>query len=430
MVDGGAGFSVTWFDLDGLATAWARQFRRLGVRPGQRVAVREPAGVRFAALLHACLRGGYALVPLPVRAPQIDIDRILADARPRALVREGDAELLEDADGGIEGDACVLYTSGTTGLAKGVRLTASNLIASALGCQESLASTPQDRWLLCLSPHHVGGLAILVRGVVSNQAVVAVPRFEEAAVLEALTRERCTLVSLVPTMLVRLLEAGGLDALRATRAILLGGAPAPAERVREWARMGLPVCPTYGLTESASQVATVPPGRAEELAGTAGFVHSQATIEIGDGRILVDGPVVSPGYLNPSIEPRPVGGRFETGDTGFFDDRGALVVTGRSDDTIITGGENVQPEQVEAVLRGHPAVRDAAVVGLPDPTWGSVLEARVVAEGVTAKELVAFARDRLPAFKVPRRIVFVAGLPRSEGGKLLRRELPTATHGI
>ena len=423
MVDAGAGFWVTWFDLDGLATAWARQFRRLGLRPGQRVAVQEPAGVRFAALLHACLRGGFALVPLPLRAPEIEIDRLLDDARPRALVRDGEAELLANADDGIEGDACVLYTSGTTGPPKGVRLTASNLIASALGCQESLASTPQDRWLLCLSPHHVGGLSILVRGVVSNQAVVAVPRFDEAAVLEALARERCTLISLVPTMLVRLLDAGGLDALRATRAILLGGAPAPAGRVREWGRLGLPVCPTYGLTETASQVATVPPGRAEELAGTAGFLHSQAGIEIAAGRIVVGGPVVSPGYLNRDLEPRPEGGRFETGDTGSFDDRGALVVTGRTDDAIITGGENVQPEEVEAVLRSHPAVHDAAVLGLPDATYGQVLEARVVAKGLTAEELMAFARDRLPSFKVPRNIFFVADLPRSEGGKLLRRSI-------
>jgi O-succinylbenzoic acid--CoA ligase len=423
VVDGGEKFWVTWFDLDGLATAWARQLKRLGVEPGQRVAVHEPAGVRFAALLHACVRAGFVMVPLAMRAPGAEVDRILADARPRALVREGEARLLDGADRGVEGDACVLYTSGTTGAPKGVRLTTANLVASALGCQESLSSTPQDRWLQCLAPHHVGGLSILMRGVVSNQAVVALPRFEEATVLEALARERCTLVSLVPTMLVRLLDAGGLEALRATRAILLGGAPAPAERVREWAQLGLPVCPTYGLTETGSQVATVPPGRAEELAGSAGFVHSQATIEIAAGRIVVGGSVVSPGYLNPDIDPHPEGGRFATGDTGFIDERGALVVTGRSDDAIITGGENVQPEEVEAVLRSHPAVRDAAVVGVEDVTWGQVLEARVVAGETTAEELVAFVRERLATFKVPRRIVFVPSLPRSEGGKLLRRAI-------
>lgn len=424
MVDAGGGFWVSWYDLDGLATAWARQLARLGVRPGQRVAVDEPAGIRFAAVLHACLRGGYAMVPLPGGAPAAEIDRILADARPRVLIREGEAALLDDAADGGEGDACILYTSGTTGPPKGVRLTVDNLVASAIGCQESLASTHQDRWLLCLRAHHVGGLSTFIRGVVANQAVVTLPRFDEARVLEAIQREHCSLVSLVPTMLVRLLDAGGLDTLTTTRAILLGGAPAPVDRVKAWARLGLPICPTYGLTESSSQVATVPPGRAEELAGTAGFVHSQATVEVQDGMLVVGGAVVSPGYLNPSIEPRPHAGRFATGDLGHFDDRGALVVTGRSDDAIITGGENVQPEEVEAVLREHPAVDDAAVIGIEDATWGHVLEARVVASrSLSTDELVSFARQRLAPFKVPRRIVFVDALPRSDGGKLLRRSI-------
>ncbi len=422
VVDPDGSLWASWFDIDGLASGWARQLERRGVRPGQRVAVREPAGVRFAALLFACLRGGFALVPVSTRSPQAEVDRVLADARPAVLIEDGEAHELLDAGTGSEGDACVLYTSGTTGPPKGVRLTPANLLASALGCQESLASTPEDRWLLCLSPHHVGGLAIFVRAAVSGQPVVALRRFEEARVLEAIRREKLTLASLVPTMLTRLLAAGGLEELRSLRAILLGGAPAPAERVREWAQLGLAVCPTYGLTETGSQVATVPPGRSAELAGTAGFVHSRARVEIQDGEIVVAGDVLSPGYLNPSIQPSPARGSFRTGDAGWFDDRGALVVAGRLDDAIITGGENVQPEEVEDVLRAHPEVEDAAVLGVPDETWGQVVEARVVGTA-SAGELERFVRERLPAFKVPRRFVFVDSLPRSEGGKLIRRDL-------
>lgn len=426
LVDAGAGFWVSWFDLDGLATAWARQLERLGVRPGQRVAVQEPASVRLAALLFACWRAGFAFVPLSTRATRPELERLLDDARPRVLVEDGEARLLEDAAEPSPGDAAVVYTSGTTGSPKGVRLTGENLVASALGCQESLAGTGADRWLLCLQPHHVGGLSILVRAAVSNQAAVIVPRFDPAAVAEAIVREHCTLVSLVPAMLVRLLEAGHLEALRAPRAILLGGAPAPAVQVREWAGLGINVCPTYGLSETASQVATVPPGRAGELAGTAGFVHGRARIEIREGEVWVSGDVLSPGYVNPALDDRArhLDCWFGTGDAGHFDGKGALVVSGRLDDAIITGGENVQPDEVEAVLRMHPAVRDAAVVGVPDATWGAVLEARVVADAPIAKaELDSLARGRLSAFKVPRRYVFVPSLPRSEGGKLLRREL-------
>jgi O-succinylbenzoic acid--CoA ligase len=420
LIDAGAGFWIGWFDLDGLATAWARRLQRLGVQPGDRVAVREPAGTRFAALLHACLRQGYAFVPLPMRAPPPEIERLLADCRPRVLVEDGEPALRDDATPGAQDDACIVYTSGTTGPPKGVRLTAANLVASAEGCQESLASGPDDRWLLCLAPHHVGGLAILVRAAVSNQPVTVLPRFEEERVLEALARENCTLLSLVPTMLVRLLDAGGLEPLTRVRAILLGGAPAPPDRVRGWARLGLQVCPTYGLTETGSQVATVPPGAAEALAGTAGFAHSRAMVEVVDGEILVGGPVLSPGYVNPELRPAPEAGRFPTGDGGRLRADGALEVTGRLDDAIVTGGENVQPLEVEEALRAHPAVRDAAVVGVPDDTYGKVLEARVVGDGVAADELAAFVRERLAGFKVPRRFVFVDRLPRSEGGKLLR----------
>ncbi len=423
LVDPDGSMWASWFDLDGLASAWARQLERRGVRPGQRVAVREPAGVRFAALLFGCLRAGFAFVPISPRAPGPELDRILGDARPAVLVEDGEARDLRDAaDAGQDGDACVIYTSGTTGPPKGVRLSAANLVASASGCLESLRATGEDRWLLCLAPHHVGGLAIFIRSALAGQPVVALARFEEARVLEAIRREQPSLVSLVPTMLVRLLAAGGLEELRGVRAILLGGAPAPAERVREWARMGIPVCPTYGLTETGSQVATVPPGAAAELAGTAGFVHSHARVEIVAGEIVVAGEVLSPGYINRDIQRGPAGGRFSTGDAGHFDERGALVVTGRLDDAIITGGENVQPEEVEDVLRAHPGVEDAAVVGVADPTWGQVLEARIVGSAAAA-DIDRFVRERLPPFKVPRRFVFVDGLPRSEGGKLIRRSL-------
>ncbi|HEY8678656.1 MAG TPA: hypothetical protein VIN39_08500, partial [Candidatus Dormibacteraeota bacterium] len=134
-------------------------------------------------------------------------------------------------------------------------------------------------------------------------------------------------------------------------------------------------------------------------------------------------PVVSPGYADARIEPAPRNGRFATGDRGFIDPQGALVVTGRTDDVIITGGENVNPDEVEAVLQQYPGVRDVAVVGRDDTLWGQVLEALVVGEGIVPEALITWCRDCLPGFKVPRRVRLVERLPRSESGKLLRREL-------
>jgi O-succinylbenzoic acid--CoA ligase len=422
LTDSSAGFWISWFDLDGLAHAWAERFQTSGLGPGERVAVIEPAGVRFASLLHGCLRSGAALVPISPRAPASEVDRVLADCRPRLLVRDGEVERLPGPAAGDPDDACVLYTSGTTGPPKGVRLTLANHAVSARGCARGLGATEADRWLLCLSPHHVGGLAILLRSVLCNQPVVALARFEVDAVLEAIRAERPTLVSLVPTMLMRLLEAGGLDELRSLRAILVGGAPVSTDTALEWSRLGLSVCPSYGLTETCSQVAIVPPDRTTELAGTAGVVGTQASIEIVGDEIVVSGPAVSPGYVNPELAPAPREGRFATGDAGRLDGD-VLTVWGRRDDTIISGGENVHPEQVEGVLRDHPSVRDIAVAGRPDPTWGQVVTAWVVAEGVAAADLEAWCRERLEAFKVPRRWTFLDVLPRTEGGKLRRRDL-------
>jgi O-succinylbenzoic acid--CoA ligase len=427
--DRSAGFWVTWFDLDDLAHTWARRFESMGLLPGQRVAVMEPAGVRFAALLHACLRSDAAIVPVSPRWPAAEVERVLADCRPALVVRDGEPERLPEPHTGPPGDACVLYTSGTTGRPKGVRLTLANHVASAQGCRRQLGAGEADRWLSLLAPHHVGGLAMFFRAAVCNQPLVTVARFDERAALEAIEADRPTLLSVVPTMLTRLLDAGGPEPLRGLRAILVGGAPATADQVRRWAELGLPVCPTYGLTETCSQVALVPPGRAAELAGTAGTVCPHASIAIEDGEIVVSGPSVSPGYVTPGIDPPRsaggalAGGRFRTGDEGRLDD-GVLTVLGRRDDAIITGGENVHPEEVEATLRAHPAVSDAAVAGRPDDLWGEVVAAWVVAEGATAEDLERWCRERLAAFKVPRRWSFVDRVPRGEGGKLLRRQLP------
>jgi o-succinylbenzoate---CoA ligase len=423
--DRSAGFRVTWFDLDDLAHTWARRFESLGLRPGGRVAVQEPAGIRFAALLHACLRSDAAIVPISPRWPAAEVERVLDDCRPALLVRDGEVEVLPRpaSHAGPPGDACVLYTSGTTGQPKGVRLTLANHVASALGCQRQLDAGETDRWLALLAPHHVGGLAMFLRAAICNQPLVTLARFDEREALEAIEADRPTLLSVVPTMLTRLLDAGGAGRLRELRAILVGGAPASADQVLRWAELGLPVCPTYGLTETCSQVALAPPGRAAALAGTAGVVCPHAAITIEDGEIVVTGPSVSPGYVTPGIEPAPTGGRFRTGDLGRLDD-GVLTVLGRRDATIITGGENVHPEEVEAALRAHPAVADAAVAGRHDGLWGEVVAAWVVADGATDADLERWCRERLAPFKVPRRWSFVERVPRSEGGKLLRGLLP------
>jgi O-succinylbenzoic acid--CoA ligase len=258
---------------------------------------------------------------------------------------------------------------------------------------------------------HVGGLSILIRSVVYATTAVVHDRFETEAVLRALSdpAERVTLVSLVPTMLARLLDAG-LHSPPALRWVLLGGGQIPPELLARATQAGVPVAPSYGMTEACSQIATHGwplPGVELRIDGA------------GPGEVLVRGPTVAPGALAPD-------GWLHTGDLGVLDQRGRLQIVGRAADTIISGGENVSPAEVEAVLLEHPAVADAAVFGREHPDWGEVVLAAVVVRdgaAVGAEELRAHCAARLARFKTPKEVQFVQRLPRTGSGKLLRREL-------
>jgi O-succinylbenzoic acid--CoA ligase len=281
--------------------------------------------------------------------------------------------------------------------------------ANALGSALALGFDRDERWLCPLPLSHVGGLMVLLRSLVYGTAAHLMP-FDARAANDALAHDGITLASLVPTMLARMLDAG-LHEPPTLRTVLLGGAPADPDLLRRAARAGVPVSHTYGLTEACSQVCTSAPGDAE----TSGWPLPGITVEIADdGEILVGGPTVAGG------------GILRTGDLGRLDERGRLIVTGRTADTIVTGGENVAPSEVEAVLLAHPAVADAGVFARADATWGEAVAARVVlrpGQDATADDLRAFCRQRLAGFKVPKALELAEALPRTESGKLLRREL-------
>jgi O-succinylbenzoic acid--CoA ligase len=299
----------------------------------------------------------------------------------------------------------VIFTSGTSGEPKPVGLTEANHEASALASAWNLGVDPADRWLCCLPLWHVGGLAIPIRSAVYGTTAVLHDGFDAGRVRAELESGGATLVSLVATMLRRLIDAG-LREWPALRAALVGGGPIPADLV-EWASStGFPLVPTYGMTETASQVVT---GHRPLLG---------VELRIGDdGEILVRGPMVSPGAAGPD-------GWLHTGDRGRLDGEGLLHVEGRLDDVIVTGGENVAATEVEEALRSHPAVADAAVVGRPDPEWGEAVTAYVVTAGdVSDEDLLAHCRERIARHKVPKAVHRRDALPRNAAGKLLKRAL-------
>jgi o-succinylbenzoate---CoA ligase len=376
--------------LDGARGA-AGELAARGVAPGDRVAIALPAGVAFAEALHGCLLLGAAAMPVDLRLGE----------RERAAVLDTAATVV---DGPLEGrgpfttgeGTLVVHTSGTTGAPQPVELTLGNIQANALGSAVALGLDPNERWLCPLPLSHVGGLMVLLRSAIyATTAVLGPPETGDV-----------TLASMVPTMLVRLLDTAPGPRLRA---VLLGGAPADRALLTRARDAGWPVAPTYGLTQACSSVTVGEIGDVE----TSGRALPGVTVSLApDGEILVEGPSVAGG------------GTLRTGDLGRLDERGRLIVTGRKADTIVSGGENVAPAEVEAVLLEHPAVADAGVFARPHPEWGEAVTARVVLRSEASElELRAWAGERLAGFKVPKTIEVADALPRTASGKLLRREL-------
>ena len=299
----------------------------------------------------------------------------------------------------------VVFTSGSTGPPKGVRLSLFNLQAAASASADHLGHGRDDVWLLAMPLHHVGGISILVRQAYTGGSVTLLPRFDPDEVAEAM-KGRVTIVSVVPTMLSRLLDRGPFSGLRA---VLVGGGPIPSGLLERAVDSGLPVLPTYGMTETFGQVATLRPD-----APLAYEAHPLPGVEVrveSDGRIALRSPQISPGYLG---EPDRPDSWFVTNDIGELGDDGAVRVMGRADTMVVTGGENVSPERVEVVVRQHLDVNDAVVVGVSDPEWGQML---VCLHEGGPEDLGDWVAQQLPGFMVPKRWVRVDALPRTSLGK-------------
>ena len=307
-----------------------------------------------------------------------------------------------------------VLSSGTSGEPKPVELTAGNFLWSALGSAAKLGSEPDDRWLCCLPLNHVGGLSILTRSAIYGTGVEIHDGFDVDRVAAAIGGGEATVVSLVPTQLVRLLDAGA--AVERPRLLLVGGGPLATDVLAEALERGATVVQTYGLTEACSQVCTLTPVEAVPRAGSSGRPLIGVAVRSEDGEIQVRGPIVAP-------EASDVDGWLHTGDLGRVDEDGYLWVEGRRDDLIVSGGENVRPERVEAAIGAHPDVAEVAVAGREDREWGQAVVAFVVPRIGSAPDpaaLAAFARDQLAAHEVPKRFELVNDLPRTASGKLRR----------
>ncbi len=451
---------LTWANIGTRVSRTAAALRSLGISQGARVAVLIDDGLQFALTALSLAWLGATLIP---------INRRLSDSEISWLIHDAGAELLI-VDSGVEhreielaekpfvqvGEltlsldcesvellpdtlAVVMYTSGTTGVPKPVPLTWANIQASAVASAINLGLHRDDVWLSVVPLYHIGGLSILYRGLIYGTATMLQDGFDVARVCRALTNG-VTLISVVPTMLNRLIatpqfqeavEGSGL------RSILVGGGPVNRQDISWCLTHGIAVLQTYGMTETASQVTTMPFESAMTKVGSAGLPVLGAQISIRDdmfeivppgvvGTIHVCGPMLMKGYLDrPSENARRFrDGWFDTGDYGSLDSSGYLTVMTRRDDLIISGGENVYPAQVEAVLSQFPGVREAAVFGVVDPEWGQIVAAAVVTDfPINGEEIRRWASSQIAGYKVPRLVFRVDELPRTASGKVQSHKL-------
>ncbi len=456
------GITLTYRELHARSLDMAAALAARGVVAGTRIGLLLGNTPDAVVAIHALMHLGATLVMLNTRltvaelAPQAKRARCShvlydADSMLLAVALDADAILIEglpendtptDAvDVDLDAHAVIMFTSGSSGTPKGVELSWGNFWHSAVASAYRIGTLPDDQWLCTLPLFHVGGLSIILRACLYGTAVDLWRKFDAEAIHTALMTQPVTQISLVPTQLYRLLELRGEhDRYPALRVMLLGGSAASSELLAQARQAGLPVVVTYGLTEAASQVVTAWPGETsanlEAIGRPLSFTDVRIVKEDGSacaagefGEVIVRGPTVMRRYLDDPVATGKTlrNGWLHTGDIGLLDTEGDLHILQRRSDLIVSGGENVYPAEVERVLRTHPQVAEAVVVGLDSAEWGQQVAALIVmrreffgSDAPALMRISQFARERLAGFKVPRVLRAAESLPQIASGKLDR----------
>lgn len=448
----------TYLQLKEDALDRAGKLRALSLERGSRIALLGGTSAEMALLIHGCLLAGVEMVMLNARLTAEEIEYQLKDSEAELLLyenvfhKQADQQvcrtIVYDEFLQVEGESfqleqmwdedrtlTIMYTSGTTGFPKGVRQTAENHTSSALSAVLNSGLHGGDAWLHMMPLFHISGFSILARAVLYGSEVRLFEKFDAAAAAEEITNGRVSGMSVVAVTLERMLTVFENEQLAVHpkfRTLLAGGGPVPVSYLTRAEQCGLPVLQTYGMTETSSQTATLSADDALRKPGSAGkplfFTDIQidgAAEPFDKGEILIKGPHVTKGYIGKHTKTEALqDGWLHSGDIGYFDDEGFLFVADRRSDLIISGGENIYPAEIEAVLSEHPLVVEAGVCGMPSDEWGAVPAAFIATRSpIDADSLMEFCHTRLASYKVPKSFHFVRELPRNASNKLLRKEL-------
>jgi len=444
---------VTYRELAAGADAYAAAFADAGLARGDRVATLTGNTPEHVMALFACATLGLILLPLSWRLTAPELRYQLDDAEPSLFLVEDEYRDLAEATGSrfgafepashsrprtkyanetvTESDPLFLvYTSGTTGKPKGALLTHANCFWTNVSFDATTGVHGDDVVLQVLPQFHVGGWNVQpLLAWLKGATVVLERQFDAGRVLDLIERKRVTTMMGVPPIYLFLAQHprfAEADLSSLDRAVV-GGAPMPEALLETWAARGTAIVQGYGLTEAAPNVLCLPPEDAVRKLGYAGKPYPFVDVRLSaEQELQVRGPNVFAGYWRNEEATTAAfteDGWLRTGDVAEADDEGFYRIKGRLKDMYISGGENVYPAEVEAVLHEHPQVQDAAVVGVPDERWGECGAAFVVADGVTEEELLEWCRARLARFKVPASIRFVEEIPRNSLGKIQKQSL-------
>ena len=461
-----AGGRLTFRELHGRVGRIAAALRKHGFAAGDRLAILLPNGPKYLELIYACAWLGVIAVPLNIRLSRLEIDHILADATPRGLIRHSslpiptaklpfqlvlDQAPLDLPDGPYseaiydpEALLVLIYTSGTTGLPKGVMLSHENMLANVHNGGYWIPYKEGGVYLHAAPMFHIADLPMIFAAPAFGICQVSIPKFSPQSFCETVQRERVSRSVLVPTMInlvTQFVDIGKYD-LTSLEELGYGGSPMAPELIRRTREVlpGLKLIQVYGLSETGFLTGLVDAESTEDRLTSCGRpclgidvrVVDESGMEVEPGKkgeLVARGANVMRGYWNNPQETSRAfrDGAFRTGDVGCQDAKGYFYILDRLKDMIVTGGENVYSGEVEAVIYQHPAVREAAVFGIPDPTWGELVMAIVVlkeGETLSADELTAFCRRSLANYQVPRRVEFSEKeLPKTGSGKILKKAL-------